>query len=105
MGPAHYDEDDGDWALIILDETLKEYSMDEYSFNPDQTSAEWILENVGGSLGQVNKVNFQDCTWNASDWSLQNINSNNDYSLYKFSINNVSPSAIGGDGESFSISH
>ena len=103
-----YDSDTGYWFLLIGDLTTGDGYYNEYSFNPDQTTAEWIVERVGNAdIGTFNTVNFGSSYWYDSNNTKQNINSDIDNVLYQTILpwngQLATPLNIGLDGESFSI--
>jgi|GEM_PF-1880223 len=103
-----YDSDTGNWFLLIADLTTGDYYYNEYSFNPDQTTAEWIVERaMNSNIGTFDTINFNSAYWYDSNNTKQNINSDAATALYQSKINWNSqssvPSDIGLHGESFSI--
>lgn len=107
MSTVSFDTDTGKWYLYIGDLTTGTCYGDEFSFNPDTTTAEWIVETTGNSaVGNFNPVNFTQATWSDSNYTYQNINSDSDSTLYKETENcpnggSISTSSIGSDGQSF----
>ena len=103
-----YDSDTGNWYLLIADLTTGYYYHNEFSFNPDQTTAEWIVERATNSnIGTFDTVNFSSAYWYDGSSTKQNINSDADTALYKLIVSwngqSAVPSSIGSDGQSFSI--
>lgn len=105
------DSDTGCWNMLIYDMTIGTYFESEFGFNPDTTTAEWVIEKYGNNpMGNFN-VNFSNCSWleyiNGSYYSR-----NIDYdtqNLYQTTVEDAygataTPSGISG-GTDFSISH
>ena len=107
-----YDVDYGQWACIIQNLTTSDYYIGMYSFTPNQSSAEWVLENVNNTKPtSISTINFTRCYWTKDSGggiagAIQDINSNLSAALYAYQLRGtVYPSAIKSDGRRFSFSY
>lgn len=105
---VNYNENTGKWNLIIKDLTNGKSFSKEFDFNPDQTTAEWVMEKIGDNpIGNFETVNFSKCIWLDKSNRTQSINSLEDKILNLSALYGkdkiISPSKIGADGKSFSI--
>ena len=102
---------DGTWVCCVWDQNNGRSFTWGAQFDPDQTTADWIVEcPAGHTIGKFGTVNFQaQSVWCApSFWpNGQVINSNNDSVLYRETLTvsgkTIIPGNIGSNGQSFSI--
>jgi hypothetical protein len=110
-GNVSLDKESGAWYFLILDLTNNSYYASEFSFNPDQTTSDWILE-VPGGQGPVpkimGKVTFSRSMWadNAGNFFLPINNSEGQdvaVTLNDPQGGNICPSNLTGHGENFNL--
>lgn len=102
----------GDWYIDIQDLTTGVYYAATFSFTPDQSTAEWVMEDGNGgtsTIGTNFTTDFQYCTWleAVSGEPAVPINSSDDGYLYELSFSNsygsLTPSGLRSTGEGFSV--
>jgi hypothetical protein len=100
-----YDRATAKWSLSIQDVTKGVSFSNEYSFSPDQTSADWIVETLGSSVPSFSTVDFTYSNWYDNNGFLQNINSDRTSTVWQITASpgcgTISPGGIGADGSSF----
>ncbi len=107
-GTVSLDSDTGNWYVDIQDFTTNQYYANEFSFNPDQTTADWIVEvQTNGPVSRFSPVNFSQATWGDQNNSSLPMTSS-DGNLTSVTLQSpvrgaVCPSGVGSDGESFSL--
>jgi hypothetical protein len=111
-GLISYDHGTGKWYVEIDDETTGNYWVNEYSYSPDQTSAEWIVEDAGGTQAVPNQCCYY--FW-ASEFTDGSDNTNSPQAmnspsgtLTRVVLNypyggHLYPSGVGSDGETFDV--
>jgi hypothetical protein len=73
---VHYDLSTAKWYILFDDASTGQYWSNEFSFNVDQNSAEWILELAAGTTVPVsNSVQFSGSQWEDEYSRLQNVDS------------------------------
>ncbi len=69
----HLDKATGNWEIIIDDSATTFYEDDEFSFDPDMNTAEWIEERAPSTTGavpsNVGQVHFTGAAWNTEQIS------------------------------------
>lgn len=103
---VQYDSATAKWLLAIQDVTLGKSFSSEYAFNPDQTSADWIVETPqNSSVPSFGTVDFTNSNWYDNNHFLQNINSDRTSTVWQITdspgCGTISPGGIGADGSSF----
>ncbi len=107
-GTVSLDSDTGNWYVDIQDFTTNQYYANEFSFNPDQTTADWIVEvQQNGPVPNFSSANFSQAVWgdqNNSNLPLTSSDGNpTSVTLQSPVGGTVCPSGVGSDGESFSV--
>jgi hypothetical protein len=105
-----YDNVTAKWSLSIQDVTRGASFSSEYSFNPDQTSGEWIVETLSSSVPSFSNVDFTYSDWYDNNGFLNNINSDKTSTVWQVTdspgCGTIVPGALGADGSSFvDVSH
>lgn len=73
---VHLDYGTYKWYILFDDASSGAYWSNEFSFNPDENSAEWVMELTGGSsVPRSNSVQFNSSRWEDENGYLQNANS------------------------------
>lgn len=100
------DSDTGAWDVLIEDSTTNQYFDDEFNFNPNQNSAEWIIEVPNNTIiPEFDTVSFTNATWIDQQNETQTLTSQK-ADLYQDSLNrpeagSACASDIGADQQSF----
>lgn len=51
------------WLMIVQNQTTGQYWSDEFSFNPDLTTGEYITEVYGGAVPPIGGIPFASVRW------------------------------------------
>ena len=107
-GDVHFDFGTGHWYVLIDDQTSGTYYTSEFSYSPDQTTAEWITELTPGGSGDVpsfSPVNFSTDTWKDSlgnNWAMVSGAATYNYQITLIATcGRITPSAPGSTEEAF----
>jgi hypothetical protein len=110
LSAGEFQDTNGKWYYNIVDNNTNQYSSNEFVFTPDQSTAEWIVENMGGAVSNFGSVTFQSSWWSYSNSGVQNITSSAASTLWKLneqvpggSYGYICTSSVDGTGQGFNL--
>jgi hypothetical protein len=94
------------WYILIEDLTDGYYYHNEFAYNTDTRTAEWVVEAFSGSIPPFNPISFTQSTWLDNNGFVQSINSSEGsvtrLNLYGTQFcGTIQPGSLGSDGRSF----